>query len=63
MQEIKVGQEIRSPAPLMTGGVRTVSTLWISTSSSVMGFSEEQTRHVSCPETKVVGVGKRTWSR
>lgn len=57
VQEMKIRQEVRSPMLIMANGVIIVTILWTSTSSSVMGFNGEQTRHVSCPESRTLGSG------
>lgn len=54
---MKIRQEVRSPMLLMANGVIRVTTLWSSTSSFVMGYSGEQTRHVSGPESRALGCG------
>lgn len=55
MQEMKTGQEVRSPALLLASGVIMVTTLWASTFFSEMGFSGKQSSHLSCPQNRAEG--------
>lgn len=58
MQEMKTGQEVRSPACLPDSEVIMVTTLWASTFFSEMGSSGEQSRHLSCPQNRAEGCGE-----